>query len=56
MIELAAIGATAVVNVAVTLAVIRLELRHMREAINAAHRRLDKINAPPAGGDVLPTG
>jgi hypothetical protein len=35
-------------------AVIRFELAAMRHQINAAHRRLDRINAPPAGGDVLP--
>lgn len=28
-------------------------LRQMRLAINAAHRRLDKINAPPADLDAL---
>ena len=33
---------------------IRLELRAMRHAINAAHKRLNLIQAPHADGDVLP--
>ena len=31
---------------------LRLELRYMKREINAAHRRLDKINAPPAWVDL----
>lgn len=33
---------------------IRGQLAAMRHQINAAHRRLDLIKAPPAGVDVLP--
>lgn len=29
-------------------AAVRIELRYMKRAIEAAHWRLDKINAPPA--------
>jgi hypothetical protein len=33
---------------------VRVTLAHMRRAINAAHRRLDIIGAPPADLPVLP--
>lgn len=49
MNELVAIGLTALVNVAVTIAVVRVELRYLRRDVDAAHRRLDRINAPAAG-------
>ena len=42
------IAGTAILNVAVTLAVLKAELRYLRRDILAAHRRLDKINAPAA--------
>lgn len=35
-------------------AAMRVQLRTMRHQINAAHRRLDKINAPAAGMDAIP--
>ena len=34
--------------------ILRQELGYMRRAINAAHRRLDMVQAPPAGGNWLP--
>lgn len=46
MIELLTIACTAAVNVAVTLAVLRAELRHLRRDNTRAHRRLDMIGAP----------
>lgn len=45
---------TAAVNGAVTWGVVRSQLRLMRHAINAAHKRLDLIDAPAAGGDAVP--
>lgn len=49
MDELLVILATAAVNVAVTLAVVKTELRYLRRDVDAAHRRLDAIRAPAAG-------
>lgn len=48
MIEALLIIATAAVNVAVTLAVVKLELRYLRRDVDRAHRRLDLIGAPAA--------
>ncbi len=45
---------TAAANAAVTWGVIRTELKVIRAAVNAAHARLDKINAPAAGGAAVP--
>ena len=39
----------AIVSGAVTWGIIKTELRYLRRDVNAAHRRLDKINAPAAG-------
>jgi hypothetical protein len=33
-------------------AALRMELRYMKRDINAAHKRLDKINAPPTWVDL----
>lgn len=38
----------------ITWGVLKSEMRYWRRAINAAHARLDKMGAPPAGGDWLP--
>lgn len=44
--ELIVIAITAAINIAVTLAVVRVELRYLRRDVDAAHRRLDTIGAP----------
>lgn len=44
--QLALIVATAAVNAAVTLAVLKVELRHLRADNVRAHKRLDMIGAP----------
>jgi hypothetical protein len=33
-------------------AALRVDLRYVKREVNAAHRRLDKINAPPAWVDL----
>lgn len=37
---------TAALNAAVSLAVVRVELRYLRRDIDAAHKRLDALYAP----------
>ncbi len=44
--ELLTIAITAAINVVVTLAVVKVELRYLRRDVDAAHRRLDTIGAP----------
>lgn len=45
---------TALANGAVTWGVMKMQFRLLRHQINAAHRRLDKLGAPPAGMDAIP--
>lgn len=45
---------TAALSFAGSWAAVKVELRSMRHSINAAHRRLDRMNAPAAGVDALP--
>lgn len=39
----------AIASGGVTYGIIKTELRYLRRDVNAAHRRLDRINAPAAG-------
>lgn len=47
-------GLTAGASGLVTWGVVKSQIQMLRHSINAAHRRLDKINAPAAGGEAIP--
>ena len=46
VLQVVVIVATAVVNAAVTLAVVRVELRYLRRDVDAAHARMDAAGIP----------
>lgn len=46
LLTLLAVVVTAAINGAVTVAVLRTELRHLRREVTRAHLRLDRVAAP----------